>query len=208
MRWLIALVLLGGSGYVLYRDYARLYVAKEPQPKAASPAEAAPAAPPQPLLTVEDLKKVKRAMRQAGDPEVRWTALQLLWSFKDPDAFRLMTKAVTQDPDPQLRAKAIKLLSATPDPERVPGLVKALSDSEKDVRLAAVRALGEHGDPATAPWVVEALKDTDPEVKAEALRTLGRFHERRKKEFQELSDRLRHEHEAAVKRAEKARTVE
>lgn len=200
MRALVALVLIGASGYFLYNRYLKLN-APPPAPPPPPPALVAPAEP-KPFLSVAELKKVRASLKNP-DPGVRWSAMELLFSFKDPDSVKVLSRAIEKDPDPELRMKAIKLLSSTPNPDRVPGLVKGLTDIEKDVKLASLDALGEVADAAAGPWVVEALKDPDPDVKRAALRCLGKLQDRRRKEFQELSDRLRVQYEQAVEQSQK-----
>lgn len=205
MRWLVSLILIGGSALYLY---TRFNLKRIEEPKQEIPAPAALGKQdPQPFLTVVELKKVRKSVRDA-DPGVRWSALELLFTFRDPQSVKLLEKAIAEDPDPDLRLKAIRLLSTTPNADRVPALVRGLTDVEKDVRLASLEALGQLGDASASPWVVETLKDPEPEVKRAALDTLGKFQEKRKREFQELSDKLRVQYETAVKKAQKAREYE
>lgn len=205
MRWLVSLILIGGSAFFLYTRFNQKEI-QEPQREVPAPMALAKQ-DPQPFLTVEELKKVRKSVRD-GDPGVRWSALELLFTFRDPQSVKLLEKAIAEDPDPDLRLKAIRLLSANPNAERVPALVRGLTDVEKDVRLASLEALGNLGDASASPWVVEALKDPEADVKRAALNTLGKFQEKRKREFQELSDKLRVQYETAVKKAQKAKEYE
>jgi len=195
MRWFVALALIAGASCFLYFNY-RQQIAEPPKPPPPVPAAVAKDEPA-PLLSVEDLARVKKS---AADPDtnVRWSALQLLFAFHDPDAVALLEKAIAEDPDQELRLKAIRLLSSAKDVDKVPGLVRGLKDTDREVRLASLKALGDVADPAATPWVVEALKDPDSDIKVAALDTLGKFQDKRKKDFKALADKLRKQYEDAI----------
>jgi HEAT repeat protein len=143
-----------------------------------------------------------RLSTQDPDSNVRWAAIELLFTIKDPESLKILEKTVADDPDSELRVKAVRLLNAGGTSKQVPGLIKALDDIDMDVRLAALKALGDIGDPAAAPKVASLLKDPENDVKTEALRTLGRFQDKRRQQLQDLTDQLRRQYEAAVKKSQ------
>lgn len=200
MRWLVSLLLIGGSSFFLYTRFKAQGAPALPAPISAAPA----AADSRPFLSTEELKSVLKSARDA-QPGVRWSALELLFTLRHPSSVKLLERAITEDPDPELRMKAIKLMSSVPNPDRVPALVRGISDTDKDVRVASLKALGEMADASASPWIVGALRDPEPEVKQAALKALGLLHEKRKAQFKELSDRLRVQYETAVKKAQKER---
>lgn len=203
MRWIAAFILIGGSSFFLYTRFAK----QAQPPKADVPAPAALKLEPAPFLSVEELKRVRKSTRD-GDAGVRWSSLELLFTFRDPESVKLLEKAIADDPDPELKMKAIKLLASTPNPDRIPALVKGLQDTDREVRLASLAALGQLADASASPWVVEALKDPEPDVKRAALDTLSKFHDKRREQFRELSEKLRVQYEAEVRRAKKEREFE
>ncbi|MEK7858073.1 MAG: HEAT repeat domain-containing protein [Elusimicrobiota bacterium] len=164
----------------------------EPQPMLQNPT-------PLPVILPSELEKVRRSLSDA-DPAVRWAAIELLYTLKDPSVLEIIEKTVGEDSDGDIRLKGVQLLRSGGTSLTLPALLKGLRDVETPVRLASLQALGDLGDPAAIPAVTDLLKDTEPEVRVEALHTLGRFQERRKKEFQVLADRLRRDYEAAVRR--------
>ncbi len=198
MRWILALTAIAASSLFLYTEYGDMIAARNAPP----PPPVLTTAPAQmPLLDAKELKSLHDTARDP-DPGVRWTSIQLLYTMKDPDSLTLLEKTVAEDSDVDVRMKAVKLLNEGGTSRQVPALVKGLADLEPDVRIAALKALGDIGDPAAAPWVAALLKDPENNVKTEALHTLGRFQEKRMKDFQNLTDQLRHQYEAAVKKSQ------
>lgn len=152
-----------------------------------------------PILAEHELERVRLSTVDA-DPGVRWAAIELLFTLKDPKAAAVIEKVITQDTDPEIKARTIRLVKDKGGDTRVGYLVKALKDSDKTVRIAALTALGDIGDPASAPWVTEALQDYEPEVKVQALRALGKFQEKHIAEFNALAEKLRRDYEAALQK--------
>lgn len=152
-----------------------------------------------PILPEHELARVRQSTTDA-DPAVRWAAIELLFTLKDPNASDVIERVITQDTDPEIKAKTIRLVKEKGDDARVGYLVKALKDSDKSVRIAALTALGDIGDPASAPWVTEALQDYEPEVKVQALRALGKYQEKHIAEFNALAEKLRKDYEEALKK--------
>jgi HEAT repeat protein len=155
---------------------------------------------PMPLFSDKEVLKIRQSLWEA-DPEVRWAAAQVLYSIQDPELGVLFEKLIAEDPDTDVRLKVVGLMRNYQKQAPLGGLVRGLSDIDKDVRIASLRALGDIGDPSVATWVTALLKDPEPEVKVEALQTLGRFQEKRKADFRELAEKLRKDYEEALKRA-------
>lgn len=200
MRWVVAMVFLAVSSFYLYDRYAR--VSAPPDIPAPPQALARENEGPPPFLTVQEIKGIRKSLDEP-DPGVRWAAMELLYTLRDPEAAALIEGAIEKDPDPGIRVKAVQLLQQKGGAGEVRALIKGLQDTEPEVRIASLRALGEVGDPAAAPWVADlAVNDYDPAVKREALTTLGRFQDKRRAEFAALAARLRREYEAALKRAQ------
>jgi len=198
MRWIFALVIIAASSIYLYFQYFALTAPPPPPP---SPPALVQKGEPAPFLSASELKSV-RLSTEDGDSGVRWSAIELLFTIKDPESLRILEKAVSEDPDPEVRMKAVHLLNMGGTSRQVPGLIKALNDLDKDVRIAALKALADIADPAAAPWVAALLKDPESEVKTEALHTLGKFQDKRQKDFELMTDQLRLQYEAAVKKSQ------
>jgi len=195
MRWAMAALLLAGAAY-LYLHQKRGDAQQPPQPATLN-------LPVAPVLTMAEIEKVRRSTNDQ-DPEVRWAAIQLLVTLKDPEIVAVMDNIVQRDPDPELRRRGVELLHRVENVSILPPIIRGLKDPEKEVRIACLRTVGNIGDPAAIPWVTEALKDYEPEVKVEALRTLTRFEDKRRQEFQALAEKLRRDYEQAVKRAQES----
>jgi HEAT repeat protein len=196
MNRLLTLVVFGAALAFLIWD--RKHEAQEAVAPPPPPAISIPA--PKPVFSEEELRKVRRSLQDA-DADVRWTAAQLLYNIRDPQAVKLLEGLLAQDPDPELRMKVVRLLRDRDDSARLSVLVASLRDTEKNVRIASLQALGDIGDPSVVTWVTALLKDAEPEVRIEALKTLAKFQEKRKEEFDLLAQKLKRDYEAAVRRS-------
>lgn len=199
MQRLIMLVAFGlATGFLVWDRNRPDEVVNPPPP----PAIEIPA--PQPVFSETELAKVRLSLKDA-EPDVRWTAVQVLYNIRDPQAVKLLERLLAEDPDPELRMKVIRLLRDRDDSARLSTLVGSLRDTEKNVRIASLEALGDIGDPSVVTWVTALLKDAEPEVRIAALKTLGRFQEKRKAEFQALAEKLKKDYEEAVRRSQQKR---
>ncbi len=195
MRWIAAIVILAATSVFLF-DKFRAMNAPPPPPPPVMAHEV-----PQPLFSPVELKEIRRSTKD-GDPNVRWAAMQLLFTIKDPESTDILKRAVTGDLDPEVRLNAVKLLGGSHDSKQLPGLIKGLTDTDQQVRLSALKAVGDIGDPAAAPYVAALLKDPDADIKTEALHTLGRLQDDRSSAFREMADQLRRQYETAVKKSQ------
>ncbi len=194
MRRAFALIVLLASGGFLVREYLQ-----PPEQPLAAPPPAIAQSDPGPVFSEAELKRIRMSIVD-GDPGVRWSAAQLLFSIHDPQLGPILDKMIAEDPDPNVRIKVIGLMKGREALLRLGGLVRALGDTDKGVRLQALKALGDIGDPSVAGWVTALLKDPEPDVRIAALQTLGRFQDKRKQEFRELADKLKRDYEAALRR--------
>ncbi|NNN07509.1 MAG: HEAT repeat domain-containing protein [Elusimicrobia bacterium] len=194
MRRAFALIVLLTSGGFLAREYM-----EPPQQPPPAPPPAITHVEPGPIFSDMELKRIRASIKD-GDPGVRWSAAQLLFSIHDPHLGPILDKMITEDPDPDVRMKVIGLMKGREDLLRLGGLVRALGDTDKGVRLQALKALGDIGDPSVAGWVTALLKDPEPDVRIAALQTLGRFQDKRKQEFRALAEKLKQDYEAALRR--------
>ena len=220
MRFLMALVVLAGAAYFLYNYYqqvaspAKLSSRKshvntvgvesffEDDEKKPAPVVSTVTVKSTPdiLLSAAEIGKI-RANTINNDPAVRWSAMEFLYTMRDPAAVAIVQKAVSDDPNPEIRIKAIRLLKDQGDVITMQKFVGQLKDGDTEVRLAALKALGDLGHPAAVPYITECLKDYEPDVRTEALRTLGRIEDKRKNEFNIMAAKLRQDYEEAVKRS-------
>lgn len=199
MQRLMMLVVFGLAAGFLVWDRTRPEQVVNPPPP---PAIELPA--PKPVFSDAELAKVRLSLQDA-DAEVRWTAAQVLFNIRDPQAVKQLERLLAEDPDPELRMKVVRLLRDRDDSARLAALVGSLRDTEKTVRIASLEALGDIGDPSVVTWVTALLKDAEPEVRIAALKTLGRFQEKRKAEFQVLAEKLKKDYEEAVRRSQQKR---
>jgi len=194
---IIALILfLAAAGY-LSRAYLRPL--QPPQPPAPPPM-ADPSKDALPVFSEKEILKIRQSI-QDSDPDVRWTAVQLLYAVRDPQLGTMIEKIIAEDTDADLRLRVVGLMKGQQESAMLGGLVKGLRDIDRNVRIASLRALGNIGDPSVTTWVTALLKDPEPEVRIAALQTLGRFQAKRKADFQALADKLRKDYEDAQKRA-------
>jgi HEAT repeat protein len=192
----MAIVILSFTSAFLYDKYRTMNA-----PPPAPPPPVMTHDMPQPLFTEAEVRSIRHSTKD-GDAGVRWAAMQLLFTIKDPESTEILSRTVADDPDPEVRMNAIRLLGGSGDSRQLPGLIKGLTDTEQDVRLSSLKALGDIGDPAAAPYVAALLKDPDAEVKTAALHTLGRFQDKRTAEFRAMADQLRRQYENAVKKSQ------
>ena len=196
MKLFAFLVFLAAAGFLGYKyEHPPLPPALPPEPPAASvPRDAAP------VFNEAEIAKVHQSL-QDGDVEVRWAAAQLLYSIHDPQFGALLEKMISDDPDPELRIRLLGMMKGREDLVRLGGLIKGLRDVDKSVRIASLTALGDIGDPSVVTWVTALLKDPEPEVRIAALQTLGRFQDKRREEFDALSEKLKRDYEEALRHA-------
>lgn len=201
MNRLLTLFVFGAALAFLVWDRRR---AAEEEAVAPPPPPAIELPAPKPVFSETELRKVRRSLEDA-DPGVRWTAAQVLYNIRDPQAVRLLEHLLSNDPDPELRMKVVRLLKDREDSARLSALVNSLRDHEKSVRIASLQALGDIGDPSVVTWVTALLRDAEPEVRIEALKTLAKFQEKRKAEFDVLAQKLKKDYEEAVRRSQQKR---
>ncbi|MBI4060368.1 MAG: HEAT repeat domain-containing protein [Elusimicrobia bacterium] len=190
------LVFLGAASFLVW-DH--MHPEREPLAPPPPPALSA-GAQPGPVFSEDEIKKVRLSL-QDSDSSVRWAAIQLLFSIRDPQLGPSLERMLTEDPDPEVRMKVVSLFKGREDMSRLGPLVRSLGDYDANVRMASLQALGDIGDPSVTVWVTALLRDVEPAVRIEALRTLGRFQDKRKAEFKALADKLRADYEEAVRRA-------
>ncbi len=196
VKFLALIVVLAAAAY-LARQRKTPPVAP---PLPAEPPAALTPKDPNPVFSESEVQKVRQSMTDS-DPGVRFSAVQLLYNLHDPKLGPLLEKMIAEDPDPDIRIKIVGMMKGREDLIRLGGLVKGLSDYDKNVRIASLAALGEIGDPSVTIWVTAVLKDAEPEVRIAALQALGRFQDKRKEEFSALAEKLRKDYEEALRRA-------
>jgi HEAT repeat protein len=175
-----------------------------PPPMAAEPPAASAPRDLGPVFSEVEVEKVRQSLKD-GDPTVRWAAVQLLYGIHDPQLGGLLENMIATDPDPDLRIKIVGLMKGREDLARLGGMIKGLRDVDMTVRIASLKALGDVGDPSVVTWVTALLKDPEPEVRIAALQTLGRFQDKRRAEFDALSEKLKKDYEEALRHAEARR---
>ena len=198
-RLLMLVVFALAAGFLVWDRTARQEVEVAPPPP---PIVEIPE--PKPVFSEVELAKVRLSLQDA-DSEVRWTAAQVLYNIRDPQAVKQLERLLAEDPDPELRMKVVRLLRDRDDSARLSALVSSLRDTDMAVRIAALEALGDIGDASVVTWVTALLKDAEPSVRIAALKTLGRFQEKRKAEFQALAEKLKKDYEEAVRRSQQKR---
>ena len=189
------IVFLAAAGFL-----ARQYLHSPQAPLPAEPPAALEPRNPSAVFSEVEIDKIRQSLQDA-DPSVRWAAVQLLYSLRDPQLGAFLEKMIAEDPDPDLRVKIVGLMKGRDDLVRLGGLIKGLRDPGKSVRIASLSALGDIGDPSVVTWVTALLKDSEPEVRIAALQTLGRFQDRRRLEFEALSEKLKKDYEEALRHA-------
>lgn len=193
-RRAFAFVIFLAAAAYLGREYL-----KKPPPPLPPPPPVLDQPDPGPVFPEADIEKIRASLKD-GDPGVRFSAAQLLYNIRDPQLGPLLDKMIAEDPDPDVRMKVIALVQGRAD-LRLGGLVRGLSDTDKDVRIKALSALGDIGDPSVVTWVTALLRDPEPDVRIAALVTLGRFQDKRKREFHELAQKLKKDYEESLRRA-------
>jgi hypothetical protein len=196
MKWIIGLVMMGSSGYYLYRDYQK-QIAERPAVQAQAPeVKTAPA----PMLADAQLVELRKAAFSA-DKGVRLAAIQSLFALSDPKIMLILEQAMTTEPDPEVRVTIVLLLKTSTDRGSLKVLGLGVHDVDPTVRVASLRVLSEVGDLTNTGVVAEAAADADDGVKLQAMDTLSHLQERRKAQYEELSQQLRRQYEEQVKKS-------
>ncbi|MHC4982110.1 MAG: HEAT repeat domain-containing protein [Planctomycetota bacterium] len=143
---------------------------------------------------IEDLGSVDDGKEREGKPTTRPARNeQAYYELRDlgERAIPYLEQALN-DSRKDLRWRATQLLGATMSPKAIAPLVKAASDSDRDVRYYAVCFLTEHAKksaPAAAA-LKKALKDSDARVMCAAVSGLERIGDPGFKQDNELFERL------------------
>ena len=88
-----------------------------------------------------------------------------------------LLRALQDSPDPHIRRYAAFLMGKQGDPHTIPGLVVALSDTDKMVREQAALALSAIGKNAIEP-LKKAMEDPKWETRYRAVEALGKIADR------------------------------
>ncbi len=107
-----------------------------------------------------------------ADFDIRFAALHLLGSYKDPKTVPAILPLLKDD-DWWLRITAAEILGKIGDPRAARALTDLLGDSE--ARWAAIDALGMIGDDRALPALAKLLESDEVEVRIEVLMALKNF---------------------------------
>jgi HEAT repeat protein len=201
MRWILASAMMLVSGSYLYRNYQDRKEALAAAPQAA-PAPAV-VAEPAPMLDAKQLAALRAAVK-SGDSNVRWAAMQSLFTFGDPAILPILEQAMGSETDSQIRIGIVLLLKTSGDAAALRILKMGVNDTDPVVRVASLRVIGEVADLAAAPLAAEAVNDNDDTVKLEAITALSRLQQRRKAQYEQLSEQLRQQYESQAKKAQES----
>lgn len=135
-----------------------------------------------------------------SDPNVRWAAVELLYTLRDPQARKLLEHIMKTDTDQTVRRNAINLLRSNDKGTHAADLTVALRDTEKAIRVAALQAIAEKDDLIFIPYIYGALVDSEPDVRLQALASLRIIQERKRKVYEELKARLRYDYERSIRK--------
>jgi HEAT repeat protein len=191
---------------VFYFVMKKAPVAEPPPPPAVVQAPATPPPPPveppiQQRLNAQTIATV-RSMLIDTNPSVRKAAIDLLYTFNDPQVYVEMNKLLHQEQDPDVLKAALDMLAKKKDKAGEPLIVSALKHAMPEVRLQAVNDLIPFTDEETIPPLTALMKDNDETVRLNALQAVQKIQkdieERRRKEEEE---RRRREAEEAARRA-------
>lgn len=194
MKQLVIILVLAGAGYFAYLKF------HQPPPPPAEP----PAPPPvmdeapRQLLSKEQMDKIKLASNDT-DPKIRWEAVQLLISSRDPRGEEILIRMLQRDDDAGIRRNVVQILGER-GPEMTEYLIGALKDTDVEVRLKVLDAFQRKAEPSTVGPITECLRDADERVRLAALKTLNQLQDKRNRE---LDEQMR-KHEEAVKKYEEA----
>ncbi len=82
------------------------------------------------------------------------------------------------DPSCEVREAAALALTAHPSQDAVPGLIRALGDTEGMLGTLAMNALTEIGEPAI-PALLDAYQNAQPKAQIQIMRTLAEIRDHR-----------------------------
>ncbi|MBI3553710.1 MAG: HEAT repeat domain-containing protein [Elusimicrobia bacterium] len=198
MRMIIATLMLAISGYFLHEEYVANLKLEPAAPEAPAVVTKADLAP---MLDGKQLANLRQALT-SGEANVRWAAMQTLFTVNDPKIMTVLESAMTLETDPQMRVGIVLMLKTCRDPNALKVLSKGVRDTDPVVRVAALNVIGEVGDMTATPIVAAAVNDSEEGVKLAAMSALASLNQRRKAEYEELTGRLRHQYEEQVKKTQ------
>lgn len=155
--------------------------------------------PPKAPVPEEELEIIRKSTFDS-DPNVRWAAIELLYSMRDPQAREILERIMKTDTDQTVRRNAINLLRNNDKSTPASELTVALKDTEKAIRVAALQAVADKDDLIFIPFIYGALVDSEPEVRLQALATLRTIQERKRRIYEELKAKLRADYEKSIRK--------
>lgn len=106
-----------------------------------------------------------------GEPKVE--------KLKERNNVKGLIKALEYKKYAYVRMRAARALGEIGDQRAIEPLMRALSDSDRDVRKEAARVLGEIGDQRVVEPLIKALSDSNWDVHIEAAKALGKIKDQR-----------------------------
>jgi HEAT repeat protein len=113
---------------------------------------------------------------QSSIVDQRWWAIRTLAQMREPPLNWLII--ALDDPSCEVREAAALAISAHPSENAVPGLIRALSDTEGMLGTLAMNALTEIGKPAI-PALLEAYQSAQPKARIQIMRTMAEIQDQR-----------------------------
>jgi len=106
----------------------------------------------------------------------RWWAIRTLAQMREPPVDWLIL--ALDDLSVEVREAAALALSAHPSENAIPGLIRALCDTEEMLGTLAMNALTEIGKPAV-PALLEACQNAQPKARIQIMRALADIRDHR-----------------------------
>jgi len=132
----------------------------------------------QPEIDEESRQRLRELTSASLDPEVRWSAVELLIKLQDPEAFFILQDRLAKDPSPAVRRSAVSALERLRNSAAVAVLLESLKDPDPQVRERATTALGALADDDALAPLAELAKDPRIEVRQAALSAADRIRHR------------------------------
>lgn len=138
--------------------------------------------------TLVSFDVLAKPLLRDADPQVRASAIRLLWECADTDLVPIFIELLERDPDSQVRATAATALGQFiymgEVDELSPALLRQVEEhllqaiheqnNEVQIRRCALEALGASSRPEVAELIAEAYARPSPDWKVSALFAMGR----------------------------------
>lgn len=115
---------------------------------------------------------ILRKLTNDVNPNVRFSAIELLWQLKDRDIVKIIKNSFETETETEVKLKILEMLSREKSRLSLRLIAYALKDYDKQVRLKTCEIMKDFIDKETIDLLTPALKDYDDDVRQKAMESI------------------------------------